>query len=491
MRKRIILLAIVPALLACSAFLDEKPQADITRQATQTSEEESAYVAASEAEASLKGAYALFKADIYEACQFYLGDCMTDNCYIGGDGIAEEQFDNIALTATNKQVDVMWSQYYDILGAATNVIENVKLMDDNMILPEDRVAITAEARFIRAWVLFDIVRLWGAAPMTLELIPSITVENLDRWYPVMYPERTSEEKIYDPILVDLDDTEVIANLESKSVGAFKATKGAAYGLKAMVYATRGAKSGRPYDKVVEYCDKVIAEGYSLVPNFEDLWTVAGKFSSESIFELYFSNEAEQHNWAYWILLTEVSGSVKVTWRRYCTPTQDLLAKFDKAKDSRYASSIYWGKVPYDTYYPANNYPLAYKIRQKESDIILLRLADVLLLKAEALVELGQPKDAVKIVNDIRDRAGVAPLDENMSQDAARLAVENERQLELLLEGKRWFDLVRNDRFEEVMKLAHDKNGNLRFTDIPTWRRLLPVPQGQIDINERLTQNEGY
>lgn len=476
--------------LSCESFLDEKPQSDLTKENTQTSELESAYKSVEEAKGELNGVYALFKADIYEACNFYAGDCMSDNCYIGGDGVSEEQFDNMKLSATNNLVAIMWSQFYAILGSATNVIENVKLMDSSLIDDESRAALIADAKFARAWVLFDIVRYWGAAPMSLELIPSITVDNIDKWYPVMYPERSSEADIYAQILSDLSD-ETIANLPSYNKGVFRGSKGGAYALLAKVYATMGEKSERKYDKVVEYCEKVRAEGYRLVDDFDQLWTVTGKFSTESIFEMYFSDAAEQHNWAYWVLLTDVSGSVVVSWRRYCTPSHDLVAKFDKEKDVRYASSIYWTAVPYDTYYPAKNYPLAYKIRQKENDIILLRLADVLLLEAEALVELDRVPDAIDLVNEVRTRAHVDKLSRTMSVANARLAVENERQLELMLEGHRWFDLLRNDRMEEVMLQSHDKNGNLRFTDIPSWRRKLPIPQDQIDINERLSQNEGY
>ena len=108
----------------------------------------------------------------------------------------------------------------------------------------------------------------------------------------------------------------------------------------------------------------------------------------------------------------------------------MVAKFDKEKDTRYASSILWKSVPYDTYWPADSYPLSYKIREKTSNIILMRLADILLLKAEALVELDRTLEAIRIVNGIRERAGFAPssLDENMGQARGRLAVENERQL---------------------------------------------------------------
>lgn len=478
------------SLVACEKFLDEKPQSDLTKENTDTQEQVSAYSSVSDAKSELNGVYALFKADIYEGNAFYIGDCMSDNCYIGGDGVSEEQLDNLTVSATNSVIATSWSQFYAIVGSATNVIENVKLMDSSLIDDATRAQIIADAKFARAWVLFDIVKYWGDAPMTLQLIPSITVDNIDKWYPIMYPSRTSEEEIYAQIISDLDE-ETIKNLPSKSAGAFCGTQGAAYGLLAKVYATMGKKSERDYSKVVDMCDNVIKQGYRLVPDFESLWTVDGKFSSESIFEMYFSDAAEQHNWAYWVLLTDVSGDVVVSWRRYCTPTQDLVAKFDKEKDVRYKSSIYWTAVPYDTYWPAKNYPLAYKIRQKESDIILLRLADILLLKAEALVELNRPKEAMIIVNDIRNRAGLSGLSLSLSVAEARLAVENERQLELLFEGQRWWDLIRNERMEEVMKLAHDKNGNLRFSEIPAWRAKLPIPQAQIDINERLTQNIGY
>lgn len=478
------------SLVACEKFLDEKPQSDLTKENTDTQEQVSAYSSVSDAKSELNGVYALFKADIYEGNAFYIGDCMSDNCYIGGDGVSEEQLDNLTVYATNSVIATSWSQFYAIVGSATNVIENVKLMDSSLIDDATRAQIIADAKFARAWVLFDIVKYWGDAPLTLQLIPSITVDNIDKWYPIMYPSRTSEEEIYAQIISDLDE-DTIKNLPSKSSGAFCGTQGAAYGLLAKVYATMGKKSERDYSKVVDMCDNVIKQGYRLVPDFESLWTVDGKFSSESIFEMYFSDAAEQHNWAYWVLLTDVSGDVVVSWRRYCTPTQDLVAKFDKEKDVRYKSSIYWTAVPYDTYWPAKNYPLAYKIRQKESDIILLRLADILLLKAEALVELNRPKEALIIVNDIRNRAGLSGLSLSLSVAEARLAVENERQLELLFEGQRWWDLIRNERMEEVMKLAHDKNGNLRFSEIPAWRAKLPIPQAQIDINERLTQNIGY
>ena len=490
--KNIIKLAYVVLsvlVVSCSNFLDEKPQSDFMQEGTGTEDQESKYGSPADAQAELQGAYESFKADIFQSENYTIGDVQSDNCYIGGDGVAEQEFDLLKLTSTNYKVELVWSQYYSMAGTATSVIENTKMMDPASTVAEERNRVIAEAKFLRAWAYFDIVRLWGDAPMVLDLIPTITAENLDKWYPVMYPERSVADKIYDQILDDLNEENTIRYLASKNKGVFQATKGAAYALRAKVLATRGEKSTRDYAKVVEACDKVIAEGYTLVGNFDELWQPDKKFSSESIFEVYYTSDAP--NWAYWVLLKEDDGSV--TWRRYCTPTHDLVAKFDKEKDTRYASSILWKSVPYDTYWPADSYPLSYKIREKTSNIILMRLADILLLKAEALVELDRTPEAIRIVNGIRERAGFAPssLDENMGQARGRLAVENERQLELYMEGQRWFDLVRNNRLLEVMQKHKDKDGRLLFAGLQAFRQLWPIPQGEKDKNTNLTQNEGY
>jgi hypothetical protein len=473
---------------SCSNFLDEKPQSDFTQEGTGTEDLVSKYNSIADAQSELQGAYESFKEDIFQMENYTIGDIQTDNCYLGGDGVAEEQFDALKLTSSNYKVEMIWSQYYAMAGAATTVIENTKMMADDASTEAERNRIIAEAKFIRAWAYFDIVRLWGDAPMITELIPTITSENIEKWYPIMYPERTESDKIYDQILADLDDT-TIACLTSKSQGAFQATKGAAYALKAKVLATRGDISSRDYTQVAALCDKVIGEGYSLLDNFDDLWQPDNKFTSEGIFEVYYTSDSP--NWAYWVLLKEDDGSV--TWRRYCTPTHDLVAKFDKDNDTRYASSIVWKEVPYDTYWPADNYPLSYKVREKTNNIILIRLADILLLKAEALVELNRTAEAIRIVNTIRTRAGLseALLDENMNQSSGRLAVENERQLELYMEGQRWFDLIRNNRLIEVMSKHKDKNGRLLYSSLEEFRQLWPIPQDEKDKNSNLTQNEGY
>lgn len=474
---------------SCESFLDEKPQSSFTQEGTDSENIVSQYLSISDAQAELAGAYNSFKGDIFQMENFMYNDVQSDNCYVGGDGTNEEAEDLVKINATNAKANLMWSSYLSIVGSATTVIENTKLMSETSATEADKNRVIAEAKFIRAWALFDMVRIWGDIPMVLQLIPTITADNLETWYPVMYPVRTPKNEVYDQIISDLDETGTINYLASKNAGTFSASKGAAYGLLAKVWATRGEKSTRDYNKVIEYSDKVIAQGYQLVDNFDDLWNPDNKFTSEGIFEVYYTSDSP--NWAYWVFLKEGDGSV--TWRRYCTPTHELVAKFDKDNDTRFASSILWRSVPYDTFWPADNYPLSYKIREKNSNIILMRLADILLLKAEALVELNKVSEAIAIVNTVRQRAGLenSLLNVSMSQENARLAVENERQLELYMEGHRWFDLVRNDRMMAVMSKHKNQNGNLMLPNLQPFRAIWPIPQSEMDKNTSLVQNEGY
>jgi hypothetical protein len=125
------------------------------------------------------------------------------------------------------------------------------------------------------------------------------------------------------------------------------------------------------------------------------------------------------------------------------------------------------------------------INQNEADIDfpVLRYADVLLMYAEVLVEQGQVATAVPFVNQVRTRAGLAGLSTTLSQADARLAIENERRIELAFEGHRWFDLIRTGRYLTVM--------TSKGYATKEFHKLYPIPQRETDLNPSLAQNEGY
>ena len=141
----------------------------------------------------------------------------------------------------------------------------------------------------------------------------------------------------------------------------------------------------------------------------------------------------------------------------------------------------------------NNKWYAYKYKYKATpsvstdaeDQILIRLAEMYLIFAEASAQLNNTADAITALNAIRTRAGLANLPASLGKDAVLLAVEKERRLELFLEyGHRWNDLVRTGRADAVL-------GKLKPNTWKSYAQLFPVPEKQIELNPSLTQNVGY
>ena len=122
--------------------------------------------------------------------------------------------------------------------------------------------------------------------------------------------------------------------------------------------------------------------------------------------------------------------------------------------------------------------------------IFIRLADILLLKAEALNEMGDVSGAAGLVDQMRTRVDLAPTTAS-SQEDMRLAIEKERRLELAFEGHRWFDLKRTGRAIEVMNAATGVGGENLGYMLNENRLVWPIPQAELDKNTELTQNPGY
>jgi hypothetical protein len=130
------------------------------------------------------------------------------------------------------------------------------------------------------------------------------------------------------------------------------------------------------------------------------------------------------------------------------------------------------------------------VEGNDQNYIFIRLADILLLKAEALNEQGDIAGAAALVNQVRHRAllGDTPAS---STDAMRLAIEKERRLELAFETHRWFDLKRTGRAIEVMNNAIGPDGNKIGYNLTQNRLVWPIPQAELDKNKQLVQNAGY
>jgi hypothetical protein len=174
------------------------------------------------------------------------------------------------------------------------------------------------------------------------------------------------------------------------------------------------------------------------------------------------------------------------------PTSDVADAYEPG-DLRRSASIEDSVLLVDGTYAENIYGLKFVdfttglVGDGGINFIALRYADVLLMYAEALNEQGNA-EAITYLNQVRSRAGLESITET-SQEELRLILENERRVEFLSEGHRWFDLVRTNRAQAVMnEYFVDKELNFTLED---HELLMPIPQNEIDIDPNLEQNIGY
>jgi starch-binding outer membrane protein, SusD/RagB family len=216
-------------------------------------------------------------------------------------------------------------------------------------------------------------------------------------------------------------------------------------------------------------------------------------SSESIFEIPFSDGGNWNTWMFGV--DETDPNSKYDWAKWLTPSRDLMAAYASAGDNvRKKATVVTASVSWSNHYPSNAYLFMHKFPSKFNSIIKIRLADILLLKAEAYVNLGNLSEAANAVNIVRARVNLPNLSSSVTSSATSLAdaVLNERRLELAFEGQRWFDLVRNGKAFDVLNSLNSRDpGRLPMDPVNDFTVLLPLPQSQIDINPNMVQNPGY
>lgn len=483
--KYIIIAAFLLPIFGCEKFLDLKPS-DRSIKVEVDNDTTPVYKTASEVESGLNGLYADFRNEYFELDYFVNGDAQSDDAYAGADNPANFQIDDYNIDATNTNVSRDWAYLYGTIGKSNVLINNIDLCPDASLASDRKAEIIGEASFIRAFCYFQLVQLWGDVPLQLKEVKTISAELLPEIYPILFPPRVPQADVYAQIIKDLETAlgSVKVNKENKGY----VTKGAVNAMLAKVYATI---EPHDYSKVLDYCNAVIAGPYSLLPNYDQLWDNSAENQSESIFEINYEGTSTSGNWG-------ASMFMGMDWKKFNIPSNDLVKAFDNEGDAiRKASSITFKDVTgkwSDIHWPQKQYPFAYKYRNYTSpspqNYIFIRLADILLLKAEALNELGDVAGAAELVNQIRGRVNLGNTPAN-DQASMRLAIEKERRLELAFEGHRWYDLKRTGRAIEVINNAKGANGENLGYQLNQNRLLWPIPQGELDKNTSLTQNTGY
>jgi hypothetical protein len=305
----------------------------------------------------------------------------------------------------------------------------------------------SELHFIRALNHFNLLNYFGDVPLKTE--PTIGTGDLDI-------ARAEKDVVYQQIIDDLTFAE--ANLSPSSVKV-RASKYAATALLARVYLYKGDYSLA----VAKATDVIDNGGYGMI----DFAEIFADGSSESIFEIDFTDLNRNR-------IAEYNFPKSLNGRREVAPSQELVDAYE-AGDARYASSIAFdGTLPY---------PIKYDDLAIGADnVIVLRLAEMFLIRAEATGRLGGDITAIQDdINIIRDRAGLLPTEADTHTELLA-AIENERRIEFAFEGHRWFDLVRTQRATEVLTNVR----SLNQTVFP-----IPLTEIQTNTNPGMRQNDGY
>ena len=433
----------------------------------------------------------------YQDMMLY-SEVRSDNAYGGTTGGEVVPFETNSVDGGSSVTLRDWNYYMGRIGYANVLIQDIDSVapDANMSADQQK-QYKAEALVFRAMMYFEMVRIWGTAPLRVEVLPDITEDNIDEVYDKYYPPLSDATTIYKQIEKDLTDA-LPYLLDVNQGDKTQLSKGVAHAMLAKVYAE---KPLRDYNKVIEECNTVAALGYKLNDDYRTMWNYDTKTKDcvrntpESILEGQFS--AQSGNWVTWMWGRDLfNWDLMFTWAKWATPSRDLISAFDAEGDTiRKNQTIVYYPCTWSNYYPREHYPFMFKCRSAVNSIIRLRYADIFLLKAEALIQTGDLEGGAAIIDQVRARVGLAKLPASVrgNKDNMINALLKERRLELAYEGQRWFDLVRLDKVEEVMNGINSRDeGRLgqRYAFTPDMA-VYPIPQTLLDNNDKWVQNPGY
>ncbi|WP_294232782.1 RagB/SusD family nutrient uptake outer membrane protein [uncultured Chryseobacterium sp.] len=394
-----------------------------------------------------------------------------------GDASFINAYDQFTYTASDGGVEGYWIGQWQFVNRCNQVLTNVPNINMDATLKN---RLLAEARMLRAYFYFNLVRIYGGVPI-FDGLPA------DKNYNI---PRNSVDEVYNFIISDLSAAAAVLPQAYPASDLGRVTKGAALGLLSKVYLYK-----KDWQKAYDTSNQVIALGYSLDPNFNHLFRPAGEFGSESVFEVNCQCSTEfggsqyaevqgvrnQFGWGFFTPSSalesafetgDIRKELTILREGETTPEGDLIHKGDPQAGNSWNQKAY---VPTSLNNSACGYGSIQNIR-------ILRFAEILLINAEAANELGNTTTAITNLNKVRTRAGLAGTTAT-TQPALRTAIWRERRVELAMEGDRFVDLVRTGQAATVLAPYGFKAGK---------NEVFPIPLNSINQSSGvLTQNPGY
>ena len=410
------------------------------------------------------------------------------------------QLRDFTFTNGNSQFTSYWWYYYHGISFANQVMTKVGAMTDAQIDAKDRTEIVAEARFMRAFYHMQLLLNWEKIVNRDVYITSSG--ELDK---AMSERPDSWNFIVDDLQkagADLPQKRPADNLG-------RATSGSAYAYLGFAYLTMASEQP---EKKTEYLNEALkafdnVKGYELESNFLSMFNGTNKNCKESIFEIQFSMSSVSGAWYRTYLHKWIGTSAFGGWDEIA-PSQALMNEFKKEGklnngmyDARLYESVYFndpyfndgtGKV-YD--YDFKDWvkdpeerdrvlqfrkfmpPTKAALSQKHTDvnIPLMRYANVLLMKAETLNDLGRTGEAIPLINDVRRVHGNMPAMTGTTQAEVQAQIEHERMIEFPMENLRWYDLRRWGKTAEAMAA-------IGRTGFDKSKLFYPTPQTELNSN---------
>ena len=394
-----------------------------------------------------------------------LSEMRSDNTSNGGgaSGLAAtlQEIDRFKEIATASELQAAWSDSYNAIARCNTILDKIEGVDFSESTKEQY---KGEVLFIRSLIYYNLSIIFGNVPLQLKPANSTQEINL---------QQVSSNEVMKQIIADLKLAESKLPLKYTGENIGRATKNAAKTLLGKAYLTIGDKTNA---KVVLQ-EVIDSRQYSLISDYAKLWGPTNENNLESIFEVQYKGGGQKEGSGYVEYFASVlskSGGVG-GGNTPLNVTSDMINAYE-LNDDRFRKSIYTNNN--DTTYVVKYVSNQISAFDAENNWIVLRYADVLLMMAEAL---GEGKPAYDLINEVRERAHLSPIDSNTPGTFTEKLL-HERHVEFAFENHRWPDLLRFGVAKKVM------SKHLGISEAQV-HLLAPIPQREIDVSlGKLQQN---
>lgn len=258
-----------------------------------------------------------------------IGSDDTEKGSTPGDATFMNSYDNFTITSSEGQLQGFWEGQYQNINYCNQILDNIPAinMDANL-----KARYIGEAKFVRAYSYFRLVRAFGGVPLRLHLAKDATEYNI---------ARSSKDSVYAAIEQDLTDAASVLPQTYPAADIGRATKGAALALHAKV-----AMYQKKWSDVLNYTTQVMGMGYSLFPNYEQLFRINNENSSESVFEIqctYLASNTDASNSQYSQVQGDRDANPAVGWG-FHVPTQDLVNAYEPGDPRKDATILFTGEI---------------------------------------------------------------------------------------------------------------------------------------------------